>query len=76
MLAITLTRLIKGSYRIAEKLGTEQVSSVFLEFGDRLLLIQAQEDNQFLVVIATPGISLGRLIRHLGKGPMKEGSGA
>ncbi len=76
MLAVTLTLLMKESARIAGKGDRSRVSSVVLEFGDRLLLVQAEKDNQFLVVITTPGISLTRLNRELGITQEKEGPGA
>ena len=76
MLAVTLTLLMKESARIAGKVGGGSVSSVILEFGDKLLFVQAQNDSQFLVVITSPGISLTRLYRELGITRVKEGPGA
>jgi predicted regulator of Ras-like GTPase activity (Roadblock/LC7/MglB family) len=76
MLAVTLTLLMKESARIAGKVGAGQVSSVVLEFGDRLLLVHAEKDNQFLVVITSQAISLTGLYLELGITQAKEGPGA
>lgn len=76
MLAATLTLLLKESDQFAKKLGTTPPSTLFLEFGDRLLLIRAQGDSQHMVVITKAGASLGPLSYQLGKVRVIEGSGA
>jgi len=76
MLAATLTLLLKESDLFAKKLGTAPPSTIFLEFGDRFLLIQARGNGQHMVVITRAGASLGRLSYQLGKGQVNEGSGA
>jgi predicted regulator of Ras-like GTPase activity (Roadblock/LC7/MglB family) len=76
MVAATLTLLLKESDLFAQKLGTTPPSTVFLEFGDRLLLIRAQGNGQHMVVITRAGASLGPLNYQLGKVQVKEGSGA
>jgi predicted regulator of Ras-like GTPase activity (Roadblock/LC7/MglB family) len=76
MLAATLTLLLKESDRFASKLGTTPPSTIFLEFGDRLLLIRAQGNGQHMVVITRAGASLGPLNYQLGKVRVTEGSGA
>jgi predicted regulator of Ras-like GTPase activity (Roadblock/LC7/MglB family) len=75
MLAASLTLLLKESDLFAEKLGTAPPPTLFLEFGDRLLLIRAQGNGQHMVVITRAGASLGPLNYQLGKDQVKEGLG-
>jgi predicted regulator of Ras-like GTPase activity (Roadblock/LC7/MglB family) len=76
MIAATLTLLMKESEKFAGKLGSAPASTLFLEFRDRLLLVQSQGNGRFTVVIAHAGVSLGRLSYQLGKVQVKEGLGA
>jgi predicted regulator of Ras-like GTPase activity (Roadblock/LC7/MglB family) len=65
MLAASLTLLMRESGQVAKRLGTGPPSTVFLEFGDRLLLVEAKGEGQLLAVITVPGAPLGRLCYRL-----------
>lgn len=65
MLAATLTLLMRESGLVAERLGTGAPSTVFLEFGDRLVLVQAKGSGQLLAVVTRAGAPIGRLCYRL-----------
>jgi predicted regulator of Ras-like GTPase activity (Roadblock/LC7/MglB family) len=73
-LTASLSLLMTESGMIADRLRKESLLMLLLEFENRLLLIQAQDDNRFVVIVTRVDANIGQISYELKK--LKTGSEA
>lgn len=72
-IAQNLSLLIAEAGRAAGQLGRRSFSEVFLEYGDRIVLIRRSGPDIFVVLIATTDAKIGQILYQLKR--MYPGSG-
>lgn len=75
-ISASITLLIAESEIIADRIQNGILSLIFLEFENRLLVIQEIDHDRFMVIITGPGANLGQISYHLKKERQKPVPGA
>ena len=66
-LSASSSRLIAESGMIADRIRDGPLSQIFLEFEDRVLMIQEIDHNRFITVVARTDANIGQINYHMKK---------
>ncbi len=66
-LAASSLRLVFESGMIADRIHAGPVSQIFLEFEDRVLIIQEMDHERYIAVIASTDANIGQINYHMSK---------
>jgi predicted regulator of Ras-like GTPase activity (Roadblock/LC7/MglB family) len=66
-LSASILRLVFESGMIADRIRDGPLSQIFLEFENRVLMIQETDHDRFIAVIARPDANIGQINYHVKK---------
>jgi predicted regulator of Ras-like GTPase activity (Roadblock/LC7/MglB family) len=66
-LSASSLRLVFESGMIADRVRDGPLCQIFLEFGNRVLMIQEMDHDRFIAVIASPDANMGQISYHMKK---------
>ncbi len=65
-------RLVFESGMVADRIQAGPLFQIFLEFEDRVLMIQETDHNRFIAVVADPDANIGQISYHMNKGRRRQ----